>query len=150
LVQTKIWKTPIVPDWDWILRNTTAKMRVAIVVTRYNHHEVLDIIKFLSNYPNVEYVQVRKICTDNRYTELEEDMILFEQLEEQIKHQFMKIKEFESANSYMIYGKEVSFWRTVGTSVNSINYFTNGVLSDDYFVIEGYSIEKGIPLYEKV
>lgn len=144
--QIKIWKTPHIPDWDWIIRNTTAKMRIAIVLTRYNVNEVEDIIKFLSKYDNVEYVQVRKICTDNRYDLLEEDMELFEKFEEKISSKYEKIKSFESANCYNIFGKEVSFWRTVGTTVNSINYFSNGVLSDDYFVIEGYSIEKGIEL----
>jgi hypothetical protein len=37
-----------------------------------------------------------------------------------------------------IYGKQVNFWRTVETSVNSINYFTDGTISDNYFVVEGY------------
>lgn len=29
-------------------------------------------------------------------------------------------------------------WRTVETSVNSINYFTDGTISDEYFIVEGY------------
>ena len=144
--QIKIWETPLVPDWDWILRNTTSKMRVSIVLNRYNKDEVLRIIEFLSNYDNVEYIQVRKVCTDTRYELLEEDMILFEELEQQVKCQFVNVGSFETANTYLIYGKNVSFWRTVGTTVNSINYFTNGVLSEEYFIIEGYSTEKGISL----
>lgn len=144
--QKQIWHTPFIPDWDWVIRNTTAKMRIAIVLTRYNVNEVDDIIKFLSAYENVEYVQVRKICTDNRYDLLKEDMELFEEYEKQISEKHPKVKSFETANVYEIHGKEVSFWRTVGTTVNSINYFSNGVLSDDYFVIEGYSLEKGIEL----
>jgi molybdenum cofactor biosynthesis enzyme MoaA len=144
--QKKIWKTPFIPDWDWVIRNTTAKMRIAIVLTRHNVEEVDDIIKYLSKYPNVEYVQVRKICTDNRYELLKEDMEAFEDYEKIVASKYPKVKSFETANVYEIYGKEVSFWRTVGTTVNSINYFSNGILSDDYFVIEGYSLEKGIEL----
>lgn len=144
--QKKIWKTPILPDWDWIIRNTKAKMRIAIVITRHNVDEFYDIVQFLSSYDNVEYVQVRKVCTDNRYAELEEDMILFENLEKEVASKYPVSSEFESAKSYDIFGKSVSFWRTVGTTVNSINYFTNGTLSDDYFVIEGYSLENGIKL----
>jgi len=26
----------------------------------------------------------------------------------------------------------------VGTTANSLNYFVNGVVSDEYFIIEGY------------
>jgi hypothetical protein len=37
-------------------------------------------------------------------------------------------------------------WRTVGTSVNSLNYFTDGTLSGEYFVIEGYSKQHNISL----
>lgn len=33
---------------------------------------------------------------------------------------------------------EVVFWRTIKTSVNSLNYFIDGVVSDLYFVVEGY------------
>jgi len=112
--QKKIWKTPLVPNWDFILKNTTAKMRVAIVVTRYN--------------------------------ELVEDMELFEQYEKEVAAKYLKIKTFESASVYGMYGMEVSFWPTVGTTVNSINYFSNGILSDDYFIIEGYQIEKGLEI----
>lgn len=144
--QKKIWKTPLVPNWDFILKNTTAKMRVAIVVTRYNYQEIDSILQFLSNYKNVEYVQVRKICTDTRYNELVEDMELFEQYEKEVAAKYLKIKTFESASVYGMYGMEVSFWRTVGTTVNSINYFSNGILSDDYFIIEGYQIEKGLEI----
>ena len=147
--QIKIWKTPIIPDWDWIIRNTKSKMRIAIVITRYNIDEFYDIVKFLSNYNNVEYVQVRKICTDNRYDELEEDMVLFENLEKEVCKKYPVVSEFETAKTYNIFGKKVSFWRTVGTTVNSINYFTDGTLSDDYFVIEGYSLENDIELGTK-
>ena len=37
-----------------------------------------------------------------------------------------------------IYDKPVVFWRTIKTSVNSLNYFTDGTVSDEYFVVEGY------------
>ena len=42
------------------------------------------------------------------------------------------------AEIFNVYGKDVSFWSTVETSVNSLNYFTDGVCSDEYFIVEGY------------
>jgi hypothetical protein len=50
----------------------------------------------------------------------------------------------EDAPQYLWAGKKVSIWRTVGTSVNSLNYFTDGTLSNQYFVIEGYSKENSL------
>ncbi len=137
--------SPYVPDWKSILSQTKAKMRVAVVLCKHNKDEILDIIKFVSQFP-VEYVQVRKISTDTRYAYLKEDIELFEDFASEIANEFLLINEFESAQIYDVYGMKVSLWRTVSTSVNSINYFSNGVLSDEYFVIEGYAKQKGIIL----
>lgn len=147
--QDKIMKVKKVPDWDFILKNTTVPMRVAIVLNRYNISEFYELIHFLSNYDSVKYIQVRRICTDNRYELLEEDMILFEEKEKEVSKLFPIIGEFETAKTYRICNKPVNFWRTVKTTVNSINYFTNGTLSDNYFVVEGFSNKNKIPLGTK-
>lgn len=145
----KIMRINYVPDWDFIFKNTKSKMRVSVVINRFNRSEFFDIIRFLSNYDNIEYVQVRRICTDNRYDLLEEDMLVFEELEDEVKEKFIKLGDFETANTYIIFGKKVSFWRTVKTTVNSTNYFTDGTISDNYFVIEGYSEKNNIKLGTK-
>jgi len=44
----------------------------------------------------------------------------------------------EYAEIYDVYGQDVVFWRTIKTSANSINYFTDGTISEKYFIIEGY------------
>lgn len=36
---------------------------------------------------------------------------------------------------------EVVFWRTVKTTTNSFNYFTDGTFSKEYFIVEGYANE---------
>lgn len=137
-----------IPNWDFILSNTKAKMRVAIVLCKYNKDEILDIIDFVSKYP-VEYVQVRRISTDTRYHELCDDINLFEKFAKEMFEKYPIIDKFESAEIYDVNGMKVSLWRTVSTSVNSINYFSNGVLSNEYFVIEGYAKQKGIILLTK-
>lgn len=142
----KIMRINFVPDWDWIFKNTTAKFRAAIVVNRFNRDEFFDVIEFLSHYENIEYIQARRICTDNRYDALEEDMRIFEELEKMVAFNYRCVSEFETAKTYEIFGKKVNFWRTVKTTVNSINYFTDGTLSDNYFVIEGYSERNNIRL----
>ena len=50
-----------------------------------------------------------------------------------------------------MYGKEVCFWRTVKTSIESYNYYTDGTINDEYFVIEGYMREsKNYPREEGI
>ena len=127
-----------IPNWDYIIQNTNAEVRVSIVINRYNVQEFLDMIKYLSKFDNIKYIQARKISTDTRYKELKEDMGVYENLSRTIEGKFNKIKEFATASIYDIYGKEVCFWRTVQTTVNSMNYFTDGTISEDYFVVEGY------------
>jgi len=125
-------------DWDYILTNTTAKKKVSIIVTRENADEVLSLIKFLSKYDNLSYIQVRKVSTATREGLLKEDMCAFEELYAKVSGMYPKAGEFELAPIFQIDGKEVIFWRTEATAVNSWNYFTNGVYSDSHFVIEGY------------
>ena len=111
---------------------------MATVVTPHNMDEVIDLIKYTSRHPQIRYFQVRRISTDTRFEELKEDIASFEVLEKKIKNRFKKIKEYELAPIYDIFGVQTVFWKTIATSANSLNYFSNGVVSDEYFIIEGY------------
>ena len=108
-------------DWDKIINSIKVPLRIALVVNRYNKDEVLDTIKYLSKFKNISYIQLRCIATENYY--------------ENFKYK----KSFYTSKIYEIYGKEVSLWRTISTTINSFNYFTNGIISDDYFIVEGYN-----------
>ena len=126
------------PNWEYIIPNTKPVTRVAIVVNRYNIDEFFDLVKYISKFDNVSYIQARRISTDTRYEEMEVDIKLYEELYNKVKNEYPKLRDFYSAEIFEIYGKEVCFWRTVQTTVNSINYFTDGTLSEEYFVVEGY------------
>lgn len=126
------------PNWEYIIPNTKPVTRVAIVVNRYNIDEFFDLVKYISKFDNVSYIQARRISTDTRYAEMEEDIKLYEELYNKVKKEYPKLRDFYSAEIFEIYGKEVCFWRTVQTTVNSINYFSDGTLSEEYFVVEGY------------
>jgi len=128
----------VMPDWRYIFSHIKTKTRVAIVVNRYNLKEVFKMVKFLSKYPFLSYIQLRKIATDTRYELLKEDMEGFKKLEKEIAGKFKKVGGFEGAEIFLIEGKECVLWKTVDTTVNSWNYFSNGVYSDNYFIIEGY------------
>jgi len=59
-------------------------------------------------------------------------------LNQEVTQEYPVDGEYESATSYNIHGVSTSFWKTVATTANSMNYFTNGIVSDEYFIIEGY------------
>ena len=139
-VNKKIMGFNFVPDWDKIIPMSGDNVRISIVLCRYNVDEFDDLIKYISKFPNVRYIQVRRISTDTRYDLLKEDIDLYENFYDKFaeEHKEDRISDFYLAQRYMLYGKEVNFWRTVETSVNSLNYFTDGTCSDEYFIVEGY------------
>ena len=127
-----------IPDWGRILM-ATERPRVAIVLNRANEHEFWELLRFLSNFPTIRYVQVRRVSTDTRVAELTPDMVAYERTYTKVSSIFPITRRFVTdAEEYDIYGLKVVFWRTVKTSVNSLNFFTDGTLSDEYFVVEGY------------
>ena len=67
------------------------------------------------------------------------DQVAYEEVYSEVSKIFpMTRKFFTDAEEYDIFGMPVTFWRTIKTSANSMNYFTDGTISDSYFVVEGY------------
>lgn len=127
-----------IPEWERIIPLSGPNTRISIVLNRYNVPEIPLIIEFLSSFENVKYIQLRRISTDTRLDLLEKDIELFEEFYNYYSKKWFGIDTFSGAPVYAYKGKEISFWRTVETTTNSINYFTNGVISDEYFIVEGY------------
>lgn len=137
-----------IPDWDRILEKTQ-NSRVSIVLNRYNKSEFFRLVKYIAQFPKVKYIQVRKVSTETRKEELAPDMAAFEAIYSLVKEMAPLVKKFVTdAEVYNIYGKEVVFWRTVKTSANSMNYFTDGTISPEYFIVEGYlkHCRSGLPM----
>jgi molybdenum cofactor biosynthesis enzyme MoaA len=127
------------PDWDTLIP-ATRNPRIAIVLTRCNEFEFFDLLKYTARFKNVRYVQVRRPSTDTRATLLAPDIAAYERTYTQVANIFgpPKRRLWHDADVFDIFGQEVVFWRTVKTSVNSFNYFTDGTVSDQYFIVEGY------------
>jgi molybdenum cofactor biosynthesis enzyme MoaA len=139
-VNEKIMGFRTIPDWDKIIPLSGDNVRISIVLCRYNIDEFDELIRYISKFDNVRYIQIRRISTDTRFDLLKEDIELYEQFYQKFANEHTKdrISDFYLAQRYMLYGKELNFWRTVETSVNSLNYFTDGTCSDEYFIVEGY------------
>jgi len=133
----KIMRRRDIPDWKNIL-NSTIQSRVSIVLNRYNEKEFPSLLKFISNHKGVKYIQVRRICTDTRDKEFEEDIAVYENMFNRYSNTYDISRYFYGAECFNIYGKEVVFWRTVKTDIGSVNYYTDGTYTEDYFIIEGY------------
>lgn len=129
-----------IPNWENIIPKSGDNVRISIVLTRYNINEIENLIKYISKFDNVRYIQIRRISTETRYDELKEDIELYEKFYSYIEEKYKenRIDDFYKAQRYIIEGKEVNFWRTIETSINSLNYFTDGTCSDKYFIVEGY------------
>ena len=137
-INKKITNHSTISNWDKIIKSIKTPLRIAIVVTRYNKDEILNIIKYFSKYKNINYIQLRCISTDERYSDLKEDIICYKELTQYISKNYHYLKSFYTASIYNIYGIEVCLWKTIKTTINSYNYFTNGIISTNYFIVEGY------------
>jgi molybdenum cofactor biosynthesis enzyme MoaA len=133
-----------IPDWGELLTKSGPNVRVSIVLNRCNEYELFDILRFTRNFPNLRYIQVRRISTDTRLDILAPDMAAYERVYTTVSRAFpLKRRFVTDAEVYDIYGQDVVFWRTIKTSANSINYFTDGTISEKYFIIEGYLDQHG-------
>jgi MoaA/NifB/PqqE/SkfB family radical SAM enzyme len=132
-----IMKRTDLPDWGRIIPMTVGP-RVQIVVNRYNEGEFFDLVRYAASFPNVKYIQARRICTDTRADLLAEDVEVYERVFREVEQNFTRAGNYYTAEIFDMFGKPVCFWRTVETTVNSYNYFTDGTWSKSYFVIESY------------
>jgi len=126
------------PHWDKIIPASGENVRISIVLNRYNIDEFDDLINFASSFPNVKYIQVRRISTDTRLDLLQKDIDMFEEFYQKFAQTHQQAGNYYLAQKYFLNGKEINFWRTVETSCNSLNYFTDGTCSNEYFIVEGY------------
>jgi hypothetical protein len=78
---------------------------------------------------------------------LADDAVAYENLYAYVKHRY-PVEEtlWGNADVFRISGVPVCFWRTVKTSIGSFNYFTDGTISDEYFVVEGYLKARALTL----
>jgi molybdenum cofactor biosynthesis enzyme MoaA len=133
----KIMNWNSVPKWDNIL-SLTSRSRISMVYTRHQSiKDLLDICCLAKEHP-VQHIQIRRVSSETRHTDLEEDVIAFEQMYNYIKLHYPLVGYFYGAQQHLINGVVCTFWRTIKTSINSFNYFTDGTISKEYFIIEGY------------
>lgn len=116
-------------------------LRVSIVVNRYNYTEIFDMLDKLKDF-NLRYVQLRQ-CYKYYETDIQPDIDAFRNIVEKLKSYPVK-GNFNESVIYDVNGLAVSVWETVfkKSSISSSNYWTNGVITNNNLLVEGYEDER--------
>lgn len=116
-------------------------IRVSIVINRYNYKEIFDILDQLKDY-DLRYVQLRQ-CYKYYETDIQPDIDAFNYVLNKLKTFPIK-GNFNESIIYDVYGLSVSVWETVfkKESISSSNYWTNGVITNNNLLVEGYEDER--------
>ena len=112
-------------------------IRVTIVVNRYNYLEIFDMLNKLKDF-NLRYVQLRQ-CYKYYDVDITPDIDAFKYVITLLKSYPIK-GNFNESIIYDVNGLSVSVWETVfkKESISSSNYWTNGVITDNNLLVEGY------------
>ena len=137
----KITGTAKIPDWDNIIPNSGDNVRATIVVNRYNADEILDMIRYLSKFDNIKYIQLRSIYAETKgfKQKYARDTKAFRDLSEKVKKNYKYVRTFKNCPIYMVDGKEVVLWDLGQNTINANNYYTDGNFHQNYYVVKGYT-----------
>ena len=115
------------------------KIRLAIVVNSFNKLEIFNMIRLLAEYKEaIQYIQLRRIY--NYYeTVNNEDTDAFDYIMSMI-NKYTKIGSYYESDIYDVFGLSVSIWQDIfdKESIQSFNYFTDGVYTNDTLLVRGY------------
>ena len=121
------------------LSDYNKKCRISIVINKYNEFEIMSIIKYLSKFNCVSYIQLRKVYKYND-SDYSFDDVSFNNVKGYIINNFEKVDNYFESDIYDIYGVKVSLWNNVFSkkSIQSYNYFTNGDISTSNLLVPAY------------
>lgn len=116
-------------------------LRVSIVVNRYNYTEIFDMLDKLKDF-NLRYVQLRQ-CYKYYETNIQPDIDAFRNVVDKLKSYPIK-GNFNESVIYDVNSLAVSVWETVfkKSSISSSNYWTNGLITNNNLLVEGYEDER--------
>lgn len=145
----KITGVPLTFDFLANLRKIkSSNVRVSIVVNRYNKDEIFDMLDELTKF-KLAYVQLRQ-----RYlyywedTSIEEDQDAINEIGGKLYENYKILGRYKKETlDYDYKGMKVSLWWTVFSkkAIMSSNYWTNGKITHNNLLIEGYEECRQIP-----
>ena len=143
---SKITKSSYIPDYDnifkFILKNNK-NCRVSIVINQYNYKEIPEILDKLNQYKCISYVQLRKMYKYYNGKKDVEDKA-FEYVKGYIEKNAIEIDNYYESKVFNYKNLKISLWENVfgQNSIKSINYYTNGIISDYNLLVPIYEERK--------
>ncbi|MCI9435488.1 MAG: radical SAM protein [Bacilli bacterium] len=142
-VNEAITGNQFIPDFEKLFKKMESEninIRVSIVVNRYNYKEIPNIILILLKHSKIiKYIQLRKMY--KYYGQLEnEEKYSYEYIKQWVQKNGIFKKKYYDSGVYDYNGMEISLWENVFNieNIQSINYFTNGLISDYNLLIPIY------------
>lgn len=135
----------LIPDWKTIFdyfNQNNIMARVSIVIVKENCREIEEILDFLSKQKCISYVQIRK-----RYSYYNKDDSAtdeyFDCVKKFIEKNSQKVSNYFESPIYKYKNLSVSMWFDVfkKESLNTLNYFNDGVLTENNLLVEAYEEE---------
>jgi molybdenum cofactor biosynthesis enzyme MoaA len=138
----RITRTEAAPDWGQIFQMTKVPYRVGLVLSEYNARHFWDILGMIQAKGSPAYVVVCKVSAIERTFQADWDA--FDTLLSQIRKKHYPVEEYGGSETFLLRHYEnlppvrVNFWEKSTSERRSWNYYTDGVFSDEYMIIEGY------------
>ncbi|MFI3307109.1 MAG: radical SAM protein [Mycoplasmatota bacterium] len=130
------------------LREKNLKVRFTFVVNVENYRELDSLIQLLEKYSeNIKYLQIRKIYKyyEANQKDFCDDMNKYFDVKELLEKKYKKIEGFyESVGVQTSKKLKIYFWDDVfkKESVQSLNYFVDGTISDNTLLLQCYNEER--------
>jgi len=127
------------PDVVDLVRATTAPTRVSFVMTEQTIGELWPLIWKFRAGKKPKYLQIRKVWGGS-----DADCAMFDQFAASLDVDHKMEERFCEAPTYTVLGMKVVLWTTVETTANSLNYFIDGTISDEYVIVGGYNVARAL------
>lgn len=130
----------LIPHWINIFNFTQKDYRVTIPVTRHNESEIFKLINFCSSFKQKpDYIQLTKINRKKGYYKYEEDLIAFNNIKTELTKHHLLVNSIQGREVFRINGLKVILWDIFNNDVEGINYFTNGRIIMNNYIINSYT-----------
>ena len=138
-----------VPRWGKIL-SSTRKYRASYVARAFKSDPTgvatfNGILNMLGAFHVPEHFQVRRVYRREWYDGHDADVAAFEAVASHLAERFNQTGEYYGCKTYDAHGITVCMWSPEHTSIQSLNYFTDGHDSSTYRIADAYKAATAKP-----